>query len=242
MLAFKICLFYISIVKMIKVIIFDWDGTLVDSTELKYQAWFDLFPETDSRIRHAAIKILPDLRGYPRAEILERIFLEAKTVGISMFDFVSIYQKKYGQIVCNQIFKKGLDPLVVKTLNNLSRRFGLFVNSTTPETELRFAVKGLLGPELFAGIYGRKNSEKNLSQEKLKTKNIIKILGKSGAKSFEAVAIGDSNADCASAVKCAVNFIGIRNDSNKFLWKRKEKFPVLENFNDVENVIAGLSP
>ena len=58
----------------IQVIVFDFDGTLIDSNQLKYDAYFKLFPADD---RHAPIirVVLSEIFEQSRYVILEEILL-----------------------------------------------------------------------------------------------------------------------------------------------------------------------
>ena len=56
----------------IKVVVFDFDGTLIASNQLKYEAFFDLFPDT-SHYRRTIRSVLADMSGESRYAVLDTL-------------------------------------------------------------------------------------------------------------------------------------------------------------------------
>ena len=195
---------------MIKVIIFDFDGTIIDSNRIKYEAFFRIFPRR-KEIERIVKKVLNRYREETRFLIIKKILTELKKKGeINFNDLereISIYVQKYNKIVeaeaieCHEI--KGAR----ESLKVLSERFILYINSTTPFYSLRRIIQKRSLTAFFKDIYGAPGS---------KIENLSKILKKEKIRGNEALIVGDGQSDLESAKKFGCKFIGIRSIFNVF--------------------------
>ena len=94
---------------MIKVIIFDFDGFIVDSLALKHQAFFDLFKGEDLKTQKIAADIIEKTRGCPRHQKFYEIFKALKKPPRQINKLVEQYAQKYNDLVQNQIIKLRAD-------------------------------------------------------------------------------------------------------------------------------------
>ncbi len=62
--------------KQIKIIVFDFDGTLVDSNEIKFNAYYDIFPKNDDYTK-IIDNILNRFREKSRYFIIKEILQQA---------------------------------------------------------------------------------------------------------------------------------------------------------------------
>ena len=87
----------------VKVIVFDFDGTLVDSNQLKYNAFFELFP-SDSLHKEIVTDVLDEFIEKSRYVILREILkrINRKTINEDDLDYrVQSFANKYNDIVIN---------------------------------------------------------------------------------------------------------------------------------------------
>lgn len=213
---------------MIKVIIFDFDGVIVDSVALKHQAFFDLFAKEDLRTRQIAGQIIEKTRGRPRHQKFYEIFKALKKPPKQLKNLVKEYAQKYNDLVQDQIAKLGPVDGAIETFNILSRKYNLHINSGTPEPALKESVQTLQINHFFKGIHGL--SLKNPQDPNFKGKNINKIAKLEKVKNSQMIFVGDAQIDFEASTAYGCHFVGIANEINQ--WKNRE-FPTISKLNEL---------
>ncbi len=203
---------------MIKIIVFDFDGVLVDSNQLKREAWFSLFPP---KINQVAEKVLPEIGERSRFEILQRIFEETGELQENIASLVNLYAEKYNEKVQRGILDKGLLPEVLETIKLLAGHYRLYLNSGTPESALKESADNLKISQFFQGIYGKPAA---------KEENLQKIISREKASAKEVLFVGDGEEDYQAARKFGCFFVGLVNDSNN--WQNKD-FPLISDLKEI---------
>ena len=207
---------------MIKVIVFDFDGVIVDSNQMKYDAFFQIFPP-DEKIKKTIKRTLDNHREKSRFYIIKKILTELKKE-----KKIDVYAKKYNDIVevgainCDEI--KGAR----ESLKLLSKKFPLFINSATPLDFLKRIIQKRSLVAFFKDIYGAPSS---------KTENLAEILKREKTSGKEAVVIGDGQSDLELAQRFGCRFIGIRNLFNNFT---AQDFNILDDLRNLPNLINTL--
>lgn len=192
---------------MIKVIVFDFDGVLVDSNRIKFDFFFELFPVFDHAARAALKETLIFMRERSRFDILRDIFSRLGVSGDKKENKVVEYALKYDEKVRSAITKIGLVPYAHNTISRLSSQYRIYINSATPESSLLKTVAVLEIRDFFKEIYGGPAT---------KEENLKKIMEAENVKGNETVVIGDGESDRRSAEACDCFFIGIPNAFNKW--------------------------
>ncbi|TSC76379.1 MAG: HAD family hydrolase [Parcubacteria group bacterium Gr01-1014_33] len=210
---------------MIRIVVFDFDGVLVDSERIKREAWCDLFPASSMVSKELVADVLSRIK-ITRYDIVREIFLKAGMPPEEIQKYVDEYAKKYQMRVEELLASQGLISGVHDTLSALSQKFGLYVNSITPEEPLILTLARLEIYNFFRGAYG---------YPRTKEENLKKIFSREGIQAEEAVFIGDRNSDVEAAEEAGCFFIGVPNDENG--WSDKEPFPLLRDFNMIEEII-----
>lgn len=212
---------------MIKAIIFDLDGVIIESAEIKTDAFRTLFADYPDK--------LPEIIAYHQ-----------KNAGISRYKkFRYIYEKmlsqelsrerekelggRFSQIVLGKILKA---PLVVGAEDFLKRnyrRYLLFVASGTPEEELGYILSQRGLDMYFQGAYGTPRVKSEITRQ---------ILAEHQLSSREVVFIGDAESDKITAKETGVIFVARINASDNALdncpWK-------IRDFASLEAVIDRIS-
>ncbi|MBU2633262.1 HAD family hydrolase [Patescibacteria group bacterium] len=198
--------------KEIKVLVFDFDGTLVNSNTIKHDAYFYLFPNTE-KIRKIVRK---NISRKPRWDVIEDILNALQKDDLlkpeDLKKEVERLTQKYGEIVEKaMINSSGIHGSFVE-LWNLKKNYEIYINSGTPTEPLKRIIRELTArkkiPKL-TGVLGRENGDETTS----KVKNLEKIMKIENITKKEMVMIGDGIFDKQAANLFGCKFIHI----SKFL-------------------------
>ena len=184
-----------------RVIVFDFDGTLIDSNRLKYDAYFELFPK-DKLHSQVIKKVLTikyeESRFSILAEILRR--LETKEVPASSDQALNDLANRYNNLVVSGAKTCPEMPGAAKSIKQLSTRYRLYVSSTTPDTPLKEIIDHRGWTGYFVDIFGYPHKKANTLQ-------LIKK--QEGIDSSELLVVGDGESDRKSAEENRCRFIHV---------------------------------
>jgi beta-phosphoglucomutase len=182
--------------KMIKAIIFDLDGVIIESAGIKtetFRALFSRYPDKLPEImayheKNAGISRYVKFRHFYE-QILGKELTPAKEKELG---------KEFSKIALQQILKAPLVAGIENFLKNNSRRFLLFIASGTPEEELKYILQQRGLDTYFKGAYGTPASKAEITRRILAQYHL----------SFSDVAfVGDAESDRAAATATGVVFI-----------------------------------
>lgn len=191
------------------VVVFDFDGVLTKGGEgLKQKAWDIMCSlwKADWQNR------LADSRKYwsggkgSRTDILSEVFVELQKRDVADV-LVTAYADCYNTIVQKLLEQSGMPEGTEETLKTLSRFCTLFVNSATPEKAVRESVQNFGIAYYFRSIFGQPYSKvENLER----TRKIAKVDKEC------MLFVGDSEGDWKAARECGCDFVGVKNEWNKW--------------------------
>lgn len=181
---------------MVSAIIFDFDGVIIESFDIKTQAFRELF------------KMYPD-------EVDEIVEYHQQNGGVSRYKkFKHIYSqilkkpldektcmelgKKFSSLVVEAVKKCSYVPGALEFIHEKSRIMKLFVASGTPEDELQSIMSARGISKYFKGIYGSPATKSEIIYGILKRENIERK---------DAIFIGDTITDYNEACKVGVPFM-----------------------------------
>jgi len=201
----------------IKVIVFDFDGVLVDSNQLKYDAWFEIFNESEFAKKNLQ-KVLEKMREATRFEILSVVSKLLRIESEERAFWVQRYAELYNRAVQSRISSGGLRLGLVDLLQNLILHYNLYISSATPEIPLLETVKELGIFSYFKSVLGSPLS---------KDERLLKIIQQENCCAKEVLVVGDGEGDRNSAFNNGCQFIGLINDFNE--WKKTDQNLILIN-------------
>lgn len=192
------------------IVVFDFDGVLVDSNRIKREAYFQVFHGL-----HADEVIARCLNERPQAHRYEHIrTIVGHLMAVGRLrghtdpgQYVDHYGAEYTRICeaetarCDEI--RGASSV----LSALAADCPLYINSSTWEASLRRVVgrRGWRG--LFRGVLGAPRS---------KVENLQSIMLWETADAGDLVFVGDGHGDQEAALAAGCRFVGIRNEQNDF--------------------------
>ena len=187
----------------IKIIVFDFDGTLIDSNRLKYDAFFELF--TDDRTHVPTIrKVLSETKEQSRFVILEKILRRlGDDKGNELSRKIKELAARYNDIVLTGAKTCSEMPGAGNLLRSLCQRYRLYVSSTTPEAPLKEIVQFRGWADLFVDVFGYPCRKSETIQQIFKRENVV---------ASEVLVVGDGESDRQSAVDNGCYFVHVKED------------------------------
>ena len=190
-----------------KAIVFDYDGTLVDSNNIKFDNFF--LSTKDYSSFHPRLKeIIESNPNFDRYDIFKLFGKELKLKNENIQKLI----ESYNFSVENEIINAPEIPGTSKILDEAEKRdLRIYINSATPRTELLKTITIRKMNIKKINIYGKPYTKiRNM-------KEILKIEKNSNNVLF----VGDGVLDKECAFKFGIDFACIRNKSNES-WSFKE--------------------
>jgi phosphoglycolate phosphatase-like HAD superfamily hydrolase len=211
---------------MLKIIFFDFDGVIVESADIKTEAFRELFktyPQVDE-----IVKYHKQNAGVSRYEKFSYIYKSILKKPLSE-SLKAKLGKKFSTIVVNKIKEAPSVPGVADFLRKYSKKAMLCVASGTPEEELLNIVKSRGLSSYFYKVRGSPSKKSEI---------IVQVLKEEGLAKGEALFVGDSITDYNEATKVGVSFVGRTATLNP------SPFPkgvtLIRDLNDLSNIMEGL--
>lgn len=192
---------------MIKAVIFDFDGVIIESADIKTSAFRKLFERDYSNKLNLIVEYHLQNMGISRYIKFRHIY--KNILGLPLpGELEEELGRKFSQIALEEVLKAPFVPGAIKFLKSNYKKYTLFVASGTPHDELCYIVKerGLL--KYFLEVRGSPPGKSEI---------ISDILRRHVLSSNEAVFVGDAESDLLAAQQTRLYFIArSNNSSNKF--------------------------
>jgi phosphoglycolate phosphatase len=211
---------------MIACVAFDFDGTLVDSNQVKVQSFYKIVEDYDPS-GDTVSEVLQRCSHKDRYGITRELASEFMAKGLvpphtdtEMLgaQWAEIYTTTCETAVVGCPEVPGASGILLWLLN---QKIPLYLNSRTPATALTRLVTLRNLTHFFSGIYGAPAS---------KLENLLHIHGVTQAKPEEILFVGDSEDDWKAAAEFGCHFAGVILDDNS----RFTQIPPLHMTNLVE--------
>lgn len=193
---------------MMDAILFDFDGVLVDSVNIKRDAFAKLYVEYGEDIVKKVLEhqeINTGMYRFEKFRYFHREFLGKELLPRDL----EILNKKFSRLVKQSVIGANEIPHAKKTLDRLSKRIPLHLISATPEEELKQIISARKMGGYFWSIHGSPLE---------KVTHIVNIIEQYNYKSQNVLMIGDTVADYTASLKAGITFLGyhLAGASNPF--------------------------
>lgn len=192
---------------MIKALIFDFDGVLVESVDIKTTAFCELFksfPEYWCAIKEFHLKN----GGLSRDEKIKYYYKQLLKRALSQRT-LSDKAAQFRRLVINKVIEAPFVPGALELLETCVGRFSLFIASGTPQTELREIIHRRGMTLYFHGVFGSPQ-RKEVIFDKILKRNLL--------QPEEAIYLGDSETDLYAAKKKGLHFIARKKNEQQDPW------------------------
>ena len=214
---------------MIKAVIFDFDGVLVESVDIKTKAFAGLFEHEGEDIVKKVISYHLNNAGVSRYEKFRYIYKEILKRFLSDEEFEMLC-KKFAGGVMGGVIKAPYVEGAKEFLGEYFQDYKCFIVSATPQEEIEEIIQKRHIRHFFKAVYGAP-AKKN---DAVKT-----ILVKENIDPCNAVYVGDAMIDYLAAKENRVAFIARVTNDNNSLFKDLDCIK-LNSLVDLEGIVNSI--
>ena len=191
--------------KIPEIIIYDFDGVICDSVNIKTEAFVELYKPYGEEIQEVVKKYHLEHGGISRYEKFR--FFQSTLLGESVNqEQIDALADQFSLLVKQKVIASEYLPGVIDFLKT-NRGKKQFICTGTPQNEIEYIIEKKGIKKLFDDIFGSPRTKKEIIQI---------ILDKYSASPNDCIFFGDALTDYDAAKKLDLSFIGIKNQFTKF--------------------------
>lgn len=219
-----------TINKFLESIIFDFDGVIADSVDIKTKAFFSIYEKYGPDISKKVITHHENNPGISRFEKFKFYHDKFLNVKIGNKDLNTL-SNQFSNLVKKKIIECSLIDGVIEFLEIYRNEIPMFIVSATPLDEIRYIAQKKNISHYFEEILGSPKNKKFWTDY---------ILNKYSLQNSRSIFIGDGIQDFIAAKQFDINFIARvdRLDDNTFK-NEKVKF-FIKDFHEIHTVINSI--
>ena len=204
---------------MLKGIIFDFDGVIAESVQVKTDAFASLYEKYGDNIVTKVIEHHEANGGmsrFKKIKLYHESFLNKAITNEEIEDLANQFSK----LVVRKVINSPYVPGVFKYIQKCYEKYNLFISTGTPTNEMYQILGGREISKYFVEVYGSPDE---------KSTHISKIMSKYNYYPDELIFYGDANTDIDAAEQANIPFVLIKNSFNEKLVE-KFKGEIINNF------------
>tara|TARA_B100000315_G_C14547569_1_gene574033 strand:+ start:590 stop:1216 length:627 start_codon:yes stop_codon:yes gene_type:complete len=204
---------------MLKGIIFDFDGVIAESVQVKTDAFAGIYKTYGPDIVKKVVEHHESNGGMSRFEKIKfyhESFLNKTITEEEITDLAN----QFSSLVVEKVIAAPYVPGALEYIQESYKHYKLFISTGTPTGEMQIILKRKKIAKYFTDVFG--------SPEK-KTVHVYNILSNYNLKPDEVMFYGDSNSDLDAAKISDIPFILIQNSFNEKL-RSTYKGKIINNF------------
>ncbi len=192
--------------RLIRAIIFDFDGVIADSNNVKTDAFVKLFKDYPEHIRGLIKKFHLQNGGMSRFDKFRYIYANFLKENLPDGKFNKLCED-FNKLVINGVVNAPMVDGVEDFLKRNKNKYDMHIVSGTPDYEIKEIVKRRGLDKYFLNIYGSPETKKDL---------IIKVLNRNNYSKEEVIFLGDSINDYEGALSAGVEFVAKISNNVEF--------------------------
>jgi len=214
---------------MIKAILFDFDGVIAESVDIKTNAFAALFESEGQDVVNRVVDYHLSNTGVSRYEKFKHIYKQIFKRPLNQGEFQTLCDK-FSKIVVDEVIKSPYVKGMKEFLENCASKYRCFVLSATPQDEIEKIIERKNIRIFFRAIYGAPIKKSDAVRD---------ILNKEALDPVEVLYIGDSMSDYIAAKENSVNFIA-RINKNESIFADAENCTKIEDLTNLNEILEAL--
>ncbi len=182
---------------MIRAIIFDFDGVIAESTDVKTRAFRRLFENEGEAVAESVELYHKENQGVSRFEKFRYIYREILKRELDDSEYANLCDA-FSQLVKDDVIKAPLVKGALDFLKGYSSRYLFFIASATPQEEMKTIVSAKGLTSYFKDVYGAPRRKGDM---------VDSIKKQYGLLPNEVVYVGDAWSDFEAAKSGMVHFV-----------------------------------
>ena len=207
---------------MIKAIIFDFDGVIAESIQVKTDAFSELYSPYGNDVVEKVVSYHLANGGvsrYEKIKYFHESFLKRLITKVEIRELAN----QFSELVIDKVISAPSLPGVIDYIHTCHEKYTMFISTGTPTDEINQILKSRGISNYFTDIFG--------SPQK-KGDHIKKIISKFKIRPDELLFYGDSDTDHDAAEDANINFVLIKNRFNEKL-RKNYKGKIINNFLEI---------